>query len=74
MPEKDVTLDAEFFGIGDLIADGAINGKDSNYMKQILAGSASQALAADIDAKNGVNGVDANLLLQMVMSQYFPEY
>jgi len=72
MPAKDVTLDAEFVGIGDLVVDGTINGKDSNMMKQVLAGAVGTTAAADINAENGVNGVDANLLLQMLMNLYFP--
>jgi len=56
------------FTLGDINNDGDINGKDSNMMKQLLAGAIipteTQLSAADVNKNGTANGVDSNLLKQ----------
>ena len=58
------------YTLGDINGDGAINGKDSNLIKQIIAGAAmpsdTEALASDVNRDGNINGVDANLIAQFL--------
>ena len=63
------TDDSEYT-LGDINEDGAINGKDSNQLKQFITGSsmptASELLAADVNGDGAINGVDANIFAQFL--------
>ena len=52
--------------LGDINNDGAVNGKDSNVMKQILSGATmpteTEEKAADVTKDGNLNGNDANIL------------
>ena len=58
------------YTLGDINADGAINGKDSNQLKQIISGSSmptdTEQKAADVKTDGSINGMDANLLAQFL--------
>ncbi len=58
------------YTVGDINADGAINGKDSNQLKKFLSGSAipteTEQKAADIKADGAINGNDANILARFL--------
>jgi hypothetical protein len=62
--------DGPAYTLGDINADGAINGKDSNQLKQIISGASmpteAEQLAADVKTDGAVNGMDANLLAQFL--------
>ena len=62
--------DESFYTLGDINADGAINGKDSNQLKQIISGSSmptdAEQLAADVNGDGSINGVDANMFAQFL--------
>jgi len=58
------------YTLGDINNDGAINGKDSNQLKQILSGGTVptelEQKAADVNGDGTVNGVDANVFAQFL--------
>ena len=62
--------DTSSYTLGDINADGSINGKDSNQLKQIISGSSmpteTEQLAADVKTDGAINGMDANLLAQFL--------
>lgn len=62
----DITVIPALTVKGDINSDGAINGKDSNKLKQFISGSSvpteSELAASDVKADGSLNGMDANLL------------
>ena len=62
----DITVIPALTVKGDINSDGAINGKDSNHLKQFISGSSvpteSEFAASDVKADGSLNGMDANLL------------
>ncbi len=62
--------DEPAYTLGDVNSDGAINGKDSNQLKQFLSGAAipseTEQKAADIKTDGAINGNDANILARFL--------
>ena len=62
--------DKPAYTLGDINADGAINGKDSNQLKQIISGASmpteAEQKAADVNGDGSINGVDANMFAQFL--------
>ena len=60
------------FLLGDINGDGEVNAKDSNLLKQMIAGSieypagSRENLAADINGDGEISAKDSNLLKQMI--------
>ena len=58
------------YSLGDINGDGAINGKDSNQLKQLISGAAmpseEEKLSADVNGDGAINGIDANILAQFL--------
>ena len=68
--EADPDYVAPAYTLGDINADGAINGKDSNQLKQFISGSSMptdiESKAADVNGDGAINGVDANIFAQFL--------
>jgi len=62
--------ESDDYTLGDINADGAINGKDSNQQRQIISGAMmpteEERLSADVKADGAINGMDANILSQFL--------
>ena len=60
--------------LGDINADGAINGKDSNALKQMISGAMMptdiEQKAADVNKKDGVEKYDYILIKRHVMGTF----
>ena len=58
--------------LGDINGDGEVNAKDSNLLKQMIAGSykaesgSAPAIAADVNGDGEISAKDSNLLKQMI--------
>lgn len=61
--------------MGDVDGDGNVGGKDSNVLKQYLAGSMDSIheLNADMNMDGAVDAKDSNLLKQYIAGTYNPE-
>ena len=59
--------------LGDVNGDGAINGKDSNLLKQILSGAVAvteeMIAVCDMHKDGSINGMDANLLARYIAGE-----
>ncbi len=58
------------YTLGDINADGDINGKDSNTLKKFVSGSLlptqTEKMASDVNFDGEINGKDSNILTQFV--------
>ena len=58
--------------LGDINGDGEVNAKDSNLLKQMIAGSykvesgSAPAIAADVNGDGEISAKDSNLLKQII--------
>ena len=61
------------YTVGDINGDGAINGKDSNLLKQILSGAVAvteeMIAVCDMHKDGSINGMDANLLARYIAGE-----
>lgn len=75
MPDRDITITASYYMVGDIDNNGFANAQDSAALKDILLGMAEtdEIPTADINGDGAVNTKDSYLFKLMMSGKYVPE-
>lgn len=68
----DLTINAEYYLIGDVKPDDILNAMDSNTMRRMVVGNVSIVPAGDTNGDGKVQPTDANLLARMLAGTWSP--
>ena len=72
MPERDVTIDAEYLLIGDAKVDGRLDMEDVLYIAQIAAGNRSEIPEGDVDGDGIIGPSDMTYINWYLAGNWIP--
>ena len=70
--DGDITINSEYYLIGDVKVDGVLNAMDSNTMRRMVVGNVAVVDAGDTNGDGKVQPTDANLLARMLAGTWAP--